>query len=157
MKFKFFNVHVCNAEEEESRLNSFCSSYCIASVEKQFVSVGENSFWSFCITYIVNSEKKSSTKKSSVDYREVLNEKDFAVYSKLRTLRKDLALKEGVPVYALFTNEQLAAMVTDKVQTFSAMAKIPGIGKARIEKYGESFLALLKNHINKSLTESTGE
>jgi hypothetical protein len=50
-----------------------------------------------------------------VDYKEVLNEADFAVFSRLRDLRKVIAEKEAVPAYAIFTNEQLAAMVTGKV------------------------------------------
>jgi hypothetical protein len=50
-----------------------------------------------------------------VDYKEVMNEADFAVFSRLRDLRKVIAEKEAVPAYAIFTNEQLAAMVTGKV------------------------------------------
>jgi superfamily II DNA helicase RecQ len=83
-----------------------------------------------------------------VDYKEVLNEADFAVFSRLRDLRKVIAEKEAVPAYAIFTNEQLAAMVTGKVESLTEMGKIDGIGAARIEKYGAAFL--------KALTEKGG-
>jgi superfamily II DNA helicase RecQ len=82
--------------------------------------------------------------KRGVDYKEVLSAEDFAVFAKLRDLRKEMAEKEGVPPYAVFTNEQLAAMVTTKADTQAALAKIDGIGSARIEKYAAAFLEALK-------------
>ena len=66
------------------------------------------------------------------------------MFSQLRQLRKELAEREGVPVYAVFTNEQMAAMVTGRVASVAGMKKIEGIGEGRIEKYGAAVLALLK-------------
>jgi superfamily II DNA helicase RecQ len=80
-----------------------------------------------------------------VDYKEVLSSEDFAVFAKLRDLRKVISEKEAVPAYSIFTNEQLAAMVTGKVDTLAAMGTIPGVGAARIDKYGAAFLAALNN------------
>ena len=45
--------------------------------------------------------------------------------------------------YALFTNEQLAAMVQSRVTTAAALEKIDGVGPARVEKYGAAMLAVL--------------
>ncbi|MBP9803395.1 MAG: HRDC domain-containing protein [Candidatus Accumulibacter sp.] len=50
-----------------------------------------------------------------------------------------MAEQEGVPMYALFTNEQLAEMVTRRTTTIAALGEIDGVGKARIEKYGKYF------------------
>ena len=44
------------------------------------------------------------------------------MFAKLRALRKTLADREGVPAYALFTNEQLADMVRRRITTGEAMA-----------------------------------
>ena len=71
-----------------------------------------------------------------VDYREVLSAEDFAVFSKLREVRKGLAEKEGVPPYTIFTNEQFATVVRQKVTTKAALEKVEGVGAARLEKYG---------------------
>ncbi len=49
--------------------------------------------------------------------REVLNEADFAVFARLRHLCKAVSDKEAIPAYSIFTNEQLAAMVTGKVDS----------------------------------------
>ncbi len=46
-----------------------------------------------------------------MDYREVLSTEQFATYLKRRTLRQAISKEEGMPVYVVFTNEQLASMV----------------------------------------------
>lgn len=144
MKFAFFKIKVLNPEEESENLNSFCSSNRIANVEKRFVEEGANSYWAFCVTYLDGHQVNIKGNKNKIDYREVLNEVDFSIFVKLRELRKELAEKKGIPPYALFTNEQLAEMIRLKVSSSSAMEKIMGIGKSRIEKYGEPFLVLLR-------------
>jgi superfamily II DNA helicase RecQ len=118
------------------------------TVEKQFVSLGIESYWSICVTYIEGAAPSITTlsgnRRERIDYKEVLGEQEFAVYAQLRELRKSLAEQEGVPAYALFTNEQLAEMVTRKVRTETELAQIEGVGKARLEKYGGVFLQMLK-------------
>ncbi len=78
-----------------------------------------------------------------MDYREVLSAEDFAVFAKLRDLRKEIAQGEAVPVYTIFTNEQLAKMVQAKATTKAALEKVAGVGDARIEKYGARVLEVL--------------
>ena len=76
--------------------------------------------------------------KGRIDYKEVLSEADFTVFAKLRELRKTFAEKEAVPAYSIFTNEQLAAMVTEKPSSLAELGKINGLGEARVKKYGEA-------------------
>jgi superfamily II DNA helicase RecQ len=72
-----------------------------------------------------------------------LPSEEFAVFSRLRDLRKELAQTEAVPIYALFTNEQLAQMVQHRCHSKSDLAQIEGIGESKIEKYAERLLPLL--------------
>jgi superfamily II DNA helicase RecQ len=85
----------------------------------------------------------------------VLDEKDFAIFAKLRTLRKSMAEKEGLPVYALFSNEQLAAMVQKRITTREALGAIDGVGKSRLEKYGQAFLELLRTEFAASNADAS--
>lgn len=151
MKYKFFTIPVKDAESAEQELNRFCAVTRIATVEKEFIANGDKSFWAFCISYLENSGVQASGRKYKVDYREILDDKDFAIFARLRTIRKELAEKEGVPAYAIFTNEQLAAMVTNRVTDTAALRAIPGSSKARLQKYGKSFLEVLNQEfkINK--------
>lgn len=149
MKFQFFSVSAQSPEESQQLLNSFCAQHRVLTVEKQFVDLGAESYWSICVTTIEGNtqgmSKLSDNKRERIDYKEVLSERDFALYAQLRNLRKSLSEQEGVPAYALFTNEQLAAIVTRRVNTELELAQIEGIGKARQEKYGKVFIEGLQS------------
>ena len=81
---------------------------------------------------------------AAVDYKQVLSETDFELFAALRSLRKQQAQAEGVPVYAVFSNEQLAAIVTQQVDSLAALAHIDDIGPARLDKYGTAVLSCLQ-------------
>lgn len=144
MPFEFIQIPANGQGAAKEALNVLLRSGRIASVRKEFVANAEDSFWAFCIEFlegVPGAEKSRGSPK--VDYKEVLSEADFAVFSKLRDLRKVLSDNEAIPAYSIFTNEQLAAMVTEKAGTQAALGEIAGVGAARVEKYGAAFLAVL--------------
>jgi superfamily II DNA helicase RecQ len=144
MKLRFFTIPMQDGLHEADELNAFLSSHRILSVERHFVADGSNSTWAVCVCYLQSAGRPAPEKRGRVDYREVLSESDFAAFAKLRSLRKALAEKDGVPAYALFTNEQLAEMVRRRVRSVAAMEQIEGVGQGRSEKYGASFLDILR-------------
>ena len=143
MKYRFFSIPAHAPDGVQESLNRFCAETQIVSVDKQFVQDGDRSYWAFCVGYLDGQGGPISTRKGKIDYREVLNEQDFALYAKLRNLRKAVAEHDRIPAYAVFTNEQLAAMVQKRVASKAALGDIEGIGAARVEKYGDAFLELL--------------
>ncbi|MBF0423842.1 MAG: HRDC domain-containing protein, partial [Magnetococcales bacterium] len=135
-------VHGGEAAVEE--LNRFLTTHRILAIDRSFAPDGANSAWAVCVSYETAEGRPQLGKpRPKVDYREIFNEMDFALYAKLRARRKELADAEGIPAYVLFTNEQLAEMVQRRVDTKAAMQGIPGIGDARMEKYAETFLHIL--------------
>jgi hypothetical protein len=56
----------------------------------------------------------------------------YALFDTLRGIRKDTAEKAGIPVYMVFTNEQLAAMVKKPPKSVKDLLAIPGVGEARV-------------------------
>ena len=144
MSLRFFRVSAIGDVDEEQALNSFLDTHRVVSVERQLVEIGTNSFWAICVENIAgNVPSKSNTKKPRVDYKEILSPVQFSKFVQLRELRQTLAKQEAVPVYTIFTNEQLAAMVTQETDTVAKIKEIPGIGQARIDKYGEAFIRTL--------------
>lgn len=144
MALYFFTIPVGNSKQSEAELNQFISQNKILTIEKRFIDEGSNSLWSVCVT-TVQSEVSLSVKgkRNPVDYKEVLSPEDFTVFAELRKLRKEISDSQGIPAYAVFTNEQLAQMVTKNISNKSEMMKIDGVGQSRIEKYAESFLEKL--------------
>ena len=150
MNFRFFAIPACNPGAAEADLNRLLAASRVLSVERHLVAAGEASFWAICVSLAPGAGPLPAVLKADhgsarrIDYREVLNEADFAVFSQLRSLRKSIAEAEGQPQYAVFTNEQLASMVRERVRTADALAAIDGIGPARLERYSERFLAVLQ-------------
>ena len=147
MRYQFFNIPVNDASTAVGELNKFCAQHRICEIEKHFVANGAHSFWSFCVSW---SEQEGSFTaggnklvKDKVDYKDVLSDDEFTLYSQLRTLRKTIAEREGTPAYNVFTNAQLAAIVQQRVMTKSALFELEGIGKMRVEKYAGELLAYL--------------
>lgn len=145
MRFHFLTIPAFDPDAAQDALNAFCAQHRIVASERHFADRGVDSFWAVCVTWVEGSAAAfpAQGKRDRVDYREVLGEADFAVYSELRRLRKQLAEREGVPAYAIFTNEQLAAMVQRRVATAQALGAIEGVGEARVVNFGDVFLATL--------------
>ena len=146
MQFKLFVLPVSNTSPAEAETNAFLRSHRVLGVKTEFVSAGENSFWALCVEYLEGpsgSNGPASAKLPKVDYKEVLKPQEFEVFSRLREWRKTTADQEGVPVYVVFTNEQLAEMVQKRVTSKAALQGIEGVGEARVQKYGEAILERL--------------
>ena len=129
-------------------LNAFLRSHRIINVEKRLIDGERGTGWVFLVEYgTAATESRNSPNASSprTDYREVLNPVEYALYDRLRSLRKELAEKSGVPVYAVFTNDQLAAMVKNRPKSSKDLLSIPGVGEARVKQYGKAFAEVFPN------------
>ena len=112
MQLRFFTIPVLGGEEAAEELNRFLAGHRILAVDRHLARDGGTSLWAVCFSYEpAGNSRPASAKRGKVDYREVLSESDFTIYARLRTLRKEIPETEGVPVYSLFTNEQMAEMV----------------------------------------------
>lgn len=149
MQYRFFVVPILNAEEVAAELNRFLVAHRILTIDRHFLPDGPNSAWALCVAYDSGERSQPArqgpmARRGKVDFKDLLSEPEFAIFARLRALRKEHAEAEGVPAYALFTNEQLAEMVRRRVDSLTALRDIAGVGDARVEKYGEAFLAVLK-------------
>ena len=64
-------------------------------------------------------------------------------WEELRRFRKELADAEGVPPYIILHDATLREMLHARPQTLDQMALLPGIGQAKLERYGQQFLEVL--------------
>ena len=147
MQYKFFKIPVKSIEVCEEEINRFLRSVKVVHLQRDWVDLGENSFWALAVEYLPvtpgTTRGAGSRKRPKVDYKEVLSDEDFAVFARLREWRKGVAAEEGVPVYTIFTNEQLAGIAEDKARSLADLGKIDGIGDARIAKYGDAVIRLV--------------
>ncbi|MFO7763965.1 MAG: DNA helicase RecQ [Wenzhouxiangellaceae bacterium] len=74
-----------------------------------------------------------------------LSTADQQAFDSLRTLRLDLARSEGVPPYVIFHDATLQAMLAEKPDSLEALAGVQGVGRHKLEKYGQAFLDRLRS------------
>ena len=154
MQMRVFAIPMDGDDEATEELNRFLRGQKVLSVEKVGVVDQGRHYWSICVEYLTRRAGESSiparagasttdNSKLRIDYREVLSKEEFLRFAKLRDVRKQLADGEGVPVYTILTNAQLAAMARTVPQTKTALGAIEGVGTAKLDRYGDALLALL--------------
>jgi len=143
-QYASFYVSPFGEKSVTDELNIFLRSHRIVNVEKRLIDGERGTGWVFLVEYGGNESSKNTQNTSSqrIDYREVLNAAEYTLYDKLRDLRKQIAEKSGIPVYAVFTNDQLAGMVKKPPKTTKDLLSISGVGEARVKQYGEAFLEM---------------
>jgi ATP-dependent DNA helicase RecQ len=59
-------------------------------------------------------------------------------------LRRTIATEEQVPAYVVFPDRTLAEMAVRRPRTRSALSGIRGVGPAKLDRYGERFLVVVR-------------
>jgi ATP-dependent DNA helicase RecQ len=75
--------------------------------------------------------------------RAALNPADAALFDELRAERARLAREQNVPAYIIFHDSTLAAIATARPRSLAALGEIPGMGRSKVEHYGEMVLAIV--------------
>ncbi len=68
-----------------------------------------------------------------------------ALFTRLKSLRKQLADAKGIPAYLVFSDAVLVQMVERRPLTESELLALNGVGPKKIAHYGAAFLALLRD------------
>ena len=71
---------------------------------------------------------------------------DQALFEKLRALRRRLAEEQGVPAFVVFGDAALRGLAAARPTTPNAMLQVSGVGPAKLQKYGEPFLAAIREY-----------
>lgn len=62
------------------------------------------------------------------------------LYDRLRDLRAQIARREHIPAYIVFTNATLQDMAAKQPQTTSEFLSVSGVGSAKANRYGKAFM-----------------
>jgi hypothetical protein len=93
--------------------------------------------------------------------KKVASKRDPIIALKLRGLRDDIARAEKIPHFQIYTQETLYLMCDILPRTEKELLKINGMGKIRIQKYGDEILEVINdyckengiNHLNQQKKE----
>ncbi len=146
-QFMTFFISPFSEPSSHAELNIFLKSHRIINVEKRLIDGERGTGWVFLVEYSDNEGTKSSYNNTSskVDWREVLPPQQFAIYELLRAKRKEISDNTRIPVYGIFSNEQLALMAQNPPKNKDEFLKIKGINEAKCKQWGETFLKVIKD------------
>jgi len=91
------------------------------------------------------SKRKAVVSKSELRF-DIPQDSDL--WELLRSRRLELAQDQGVPPYVIFHDATLMEMVSQRPSTPEELHGISGVGERKLEKYGEEFLTVIREHAN---------
>lgn len=137
MQIKIFTIPILGGERINEEVNAFLRSKRVLHVDNQMVNHEGSAFWCFCIKYLDTDVPQA--KKKKVDYKDVLDEESFRRFTEMRQIRKRISQDEGIPAYAVFTDEEMAGLAKLAQLTPTTMRSVKGIGIKKVEKFGTHF------------------
>jgi len=84
--------------------------------------------------------EKISAKKFKENNQSDLSNDESLLLKKLKELRLDLAKKQKVPAFVIFSDQTLFHMVEIKPENIDEMKNITGVGPLKLKRYGKKFL-----------------
>jgi len=95
--------------------------------------------------------KSESVKETGAGREESYEEE---LLNKLKSLRAELARKENVPAYIIFSDATLLEMAKYLPLSLDDMRRISGFGEVKITRYGEPFLRIISEYCREQQLES---
>ncbi|MBL8266052.1 DNA helicase RecQ [Steroidobacter sp.] len=89
--------------------------------------------------HIAEAPPSSRRKSEAAGAAEDLHVADQPLFDRLRALRKQVADRSGVPPYVIFHDATLREMVRRAPANLEEFATIPGVGQAKLARYGQMF------------------
>jgi ATP-dependent DNA helicase RecQ len=78
--------------------------------------------------------------------RSQLDEADGVLFEALRRARMAIAKDLSIPPYVVFADTTLVAFATIRPTSRDALLEISGVGQAKLERYGDAFLEIIRAH-----------
>jgi len=73
-----------------------------------------------------------------------VSEAELPLFEALRAWRRDEARSQSLPPYVIFHDRTLADIARTRPATLAALAAVPGIGQAKLDRYGDAVLRVVR-------------
>ena len=84
--------------------------------------------------------------RQAAEHNIQLNAADQSLLEALKVVRTELAQKQNLPAYVIFHDKTLIELAALKPRSLDAMLAINGVGRRKLERYGQLFLDVLEAH-----------
>lgn len=113
-----------NAFDDEP-LREFIKDKEVFSIREHFFIKDDAPYLAMIVSYSMPTQapqQASGDSKRDESWRDMIAEADVPLFNALRDWRNERSKKEGIPPYIIFTNRQLAAIVTARPQSLTIAA-----------------------------------
>ena len=121
---------------DDAELNKFLLNKQIKSLRAEFFLYNDRPYWTVFVYYELHV---SRDEKKFAD----LNDHQKLLYQRLREWRKERADTDGIPVFIIATNQELAELTRRAPRNPDGLRQIHGFGKKKLEKYGKELLDII--------------
>ena len=104
----------------------------------------------------VNAERINTEKSDAEKPAVPAKIPDTALARELRSWRYDRAKEIGKPVFIVFSNAALAGISYLRPTTLTELLKVPGVGPAKVNAYGEEIIGIVRSHLDDDDLEHGG-
>ncbi len=141
---------------DDTQLTEFIKDKSVVSLREYFFIRNEIPYLAVVVLYepVKQTEsvqakkgKEFTENKRDESWRSLLTYEQMPMFDTLRSWRSERCKQEGVPPYVICNNKQLARIVNSSPQSLAALLKIEGIGKGKVEKYGDEIIEILQRNI----------
>lgn len=124
-------------------LSRFLVNKRIKKLCPEFFHLDGRIYWTVFVDYETVLNDPEDTKQNNFDAPQRL------LFQRFREWRKETAEKEGIPVYIIATNNQLADIVRLAPMGLDALRQIRGFGKKKVDKYGQEIVRIIQGFYEK--------
>ena len=93
-----------------------------------------------------SSRSASKRSRSGSTHATDIPAADIPLWEALRECRQRLALEYSVPPYVIFHDKTLRQMLSERSADTDAFLHLSGVGQAKLERYGDEFMAVIREH-----------
>ena len=133
----------------EGRASSACSRFIADQVPKRAVATRRKdkaAGSSVRTCRVCGSHLRTAAERKLSRHESCTVPYDEALFESLRRWRKGVADEASLPAFVVFTDATLQAIAEATPKDEAALLRLPGIGRAKIAKYGAGALDVIRQH-----------
>ena len=141
MQIKIFMMPLSDIERSEAEANKFLRSHRILQTDRQFCPDG-GGYWTLLAQYLDGdpaAEVPPAHRREQTDPTVGLSEAEREKYERLKAIRREVAKRDAVAAYMVFTNHELAMLAQLPVLDEETTRKVKGIAPRRLSDYARYF------------------
>ena len=141
-------VNDYDEEEEERRLFYVALSRAKNNLYLTYSGKNHTRFINTKMLNIIN--QKPITNQIKLNYKRISNplNREIGILSDLKAWRTELAIKLNLPAYIIMHDKTLIEIASKNPMTLEDLSSINGIGPAKLEKYGNDIIEIIKYQLS---------